>query len=101
MKISIKTANGKRISQEIEDSSNTINIKIHGQTSQIVLDLGHDHPCPDVAMRIFVSTIKDKTFVLELKLNFLGTELDNNQTVAYYNIKHDSNLVIMQSCCIC
>ncbi|KAF8095761.1 hypothetical protein N665_0323s0027 [Sinapis alba] len=126
MQISIKTVKGKNINLEVEDSSNTIDLKIYGPTRQLVLGLNPDaDPSPDTVMRIFVSTIKDKTFILQVKgsdtiqkvktmihdqgglpvdqlnLNFLGTTLENSRTVAYYNIKPDSNLVIVQRGCIC
>ncbi|CAA7018500.1 unnamed protein product [Microthlaspi erraticum] len=124
MQISFKTVKGKSINLEVEDSSETIDLKIHGPICQLDLDLGSDLG-PDAAMRIFVSTIKEKTFILEVKgsdtikkvktmihdqggppwnklsLNYLGTKLSNTRTVADYNIKPDSNLVIMQSGCIC
>ncbi|CAF2161082.1 BnaA07g37050D [Brassica napus] len=120
--ISIKTLKGKSINLEVEDSSNTIDVKIHGEPmSELVLRLRPS----DAVMRIFVSTIKEKTFILQVKgsdtikkvktmiheqgglpvdqlnLNFLGTTLENSRTVAYYNIKPDSNLVIVQRGCIC
>ncbi|KAG2320842.1 hypothetical protein Bca52824_014055 [Brassica carinata] len=126
MQISIKTVEGKNINLEVEDSSNTIDLKVHGPTRQLVLGLNPDaYPSPDAVMRIFVSTIKEKTFILQVKgsdtikkvktmihdqgglpvnqlnLNFLGTKLENSRTVAYYNIKPDSNLVIVQRGCIC
>ncbi|CAL9218893.1 unnamed protein product [Arabidopsis halleri] len=121
MQISIKTLKGKNINLEVADSSDTIDLKINGEpTRQLVLRLG-----PAAVMRIFVSTIKEKTFILEVKgsdtikklkamihdqggppvdqqdLNHLGTKLKNNRTIADYNIKPDANLVIMQSGCIC
>ncbi|KAG7600529.1 Ubiquitin domain [Arabidopsis suecica] len=121
VQISIKTLKGKNINLEVADSSDTIDLKINGEpTRQLVLRLG-----PAAVMRIFVSTIKEKTFILEVKgsdtikklkamihdqggppvdqqdLNHLGTKLKNNRTVADYNIKPDANLVIMQSGCIC
>jgi len=121
MQISIKTVKGKSINLEVADSSDTIDLKINGEpTRQLVLRLG-----PAVLMRIFVSTIKEKTFILEVKgsdtikklksmihdqggppvdqqdLNHLGTKLKNNATISDYNIKPDANLVIMQNGCIC
>ncbi|CAH8358488.1 unnamed protein product [Eruca vesicaria subsp. sativa] len=99
---------------------------MYGPISQLVLGLNPDaYPSPDALMQIFVSTIKEKTFILQVKgsdtikkvktmihdqgglpvdklnLNFLGTTLENRHTVAYYNIKPDSNLVIVQRGCIC
>ncbi|CAF1975257.1 BnaC07g12170D [Brassica napus] len=124
--ISIKTVEGKSINLEVEDSSKPIDLKIYGPTRQLVLGLNPDaYPTQDAVMRIFVSTIKEKTFILQVKgsdtikkvktmihdqgglpvdqlnLNFLGTTLENSRTVAYYNIKPDSNLVIVQRGCIC
>ncbi|XP_022562115.2 polyubiquitin-D-like [Brassica napus] len=126
MQISIKTVEGKSINLEVEDSSKPIDLKIYGPTRQLVLGLNPDaYPTQDAVMRIFVSTIKEKTFILQVKgsdtikkvktmihdqgglpvdqlnLNFLGTTLENSRTVAYYNIKPDSNLVIVQRGCIC
>ncbi|WZZ04129.1 hypothetical protein YC2023_090050 [Brassica napus] len=124
--ISIKTVEGKSINLEVEDSSKPIDLKIYGPIRQLVLGLNPDaYPTQDAVMRIFVSTIKEKTFILQVKgsdtikkvktmihdqgglpvdqlnLNFLGTTLENSRTVAYYNIKPDSNLVIVQRGCIC
>ncbi|CAN7050122.1 unnamed protein product, partial [Brassica rapa subsp. trilocularis] len=124
--ISIKTVEGKSINLEVEDSSKPIDLKIYGPIRQLVLGLNPDaYPTQDAVMRIFVSTIKEKTFILQVKgsdtikkvktmihdqgglpvdqlnLNFLGTTLENRRTVAYYNIKPDSNLVIVQRGCIC
>ncbi|XP_033131049.1 polyubiquitin-D-like [Brassica rapa] len=126
MQISIKTVEGKSINLEVEDSSKPIDLKIYGPIRQLVLGLNPDaYPTQDAVMRIFVSTIKEKTFILQVKgsdtikkvktmihdqgglpvdqlnLNFLGTTLENSRTVAYYNIKPDSNLVIVQRGCIC
>ncbi|KAL1218905.1 Polyubiquitin [Cardamine amara subsp. amara] len=128
MKISLTTVKGKNINLEVEDGSEIIDLKIHGPTRQLVLGLGPGlgpDLGPGEVMRIFVSTIKEKTFILEVKgsdtikkvkamiheqggppvseqtLNFLGTKLINSRTIAYYKIKPDSNLVIVQSGCIC
>ncbi|XP_013597346.1 PREDICTED: polyubiquitin-A-like [Brassica oleracea var. oleracea] len=124
--ISITTVEGKNINLEVEDSSKPIDLKINGPIRQLVLGLNPDaYPTQDAFMRIFVSTIKEKTFILQVKgsdtikkvktmihdqgglpvdqlnLNFLGSTLENRRTVAYYNIKPDSNLVIVQRGCIC
>ncbi|XP_019099525.1 PREDICTED: polyubiquitin-like [Camelina sativa] len=120
MQISLTTVKGKNINLEVEDSSDIIDLKIHGPTRQLVLGLGPD-PGPGAVMRIFVSTIKEKTFILEVKgsdtiknvktmihdqggppvdqlnLNFHGTKLENSRTIADYNIRPHANLVIMQS----
>uniref|UniRef100_A0A0D3D6Q5 Ubiquitin-like domain-containing protein n=1 Tax=Brassica oleracea var. oleracea TaxID=109376 RepID=A0A0D3D6Q5_BRAOL len=126
MQISITTVEGKNINLEVEDSSKPIDLKINGPIRQLVLGLNPDaYPTQDAFMRIFVSTIKEKTFILQVKgsdtikkvktmihdqgglpvdqlnLNFLGSTLENRRTVAYYNIKPDSNLVIVQRGCIC
>lgn len=124
MQISLTTVKGRNVNLEVEDSSEVIDLKIHGPTRQLVLGLGPDRGMGAV-MRIFVSTIKEKTFILEVKgsntiknvkamihdqggppvdqlnLNFHGTKLENSRTIADYNIKPDANLVIMQSGCIC
>ncbi|KAL0760033.1 hypothetical protein Bca101_076183 [Brassica carinata] len=121
MHISIKNVKGENINLEVEDSSTTIDLKIYGLTRQLVLGLNGDSDAyqgPDALMRIFVSAIKEKKFILQMKgsdtikkiktmihdqgglpvdqlnLNFLGTKLENSHTVAHYNIKPDSNLVI-------
>ncbi|ESQ30018.1 hypothetical protein EUTSA_v10012102mg [Eutrema salsugineum] len=78
MQISIKTVEGKSINLEVEDTSKTIDLKIHGPTRQLVLDLGPDPGGPPVD---------------QMKLNYLGTKLNDFRTVADYNIKPDSNLV--------
>ncbi|AAD25769.1 Belongs to the PF/00240 Ubiquitin family [Arabidopsis thaliana] len=66
MKILIKTEKGKTINLELEDSSETIDIKIHAEpTRQLVLGLGQG-PQGEM-MSIFVSTLKGKTFNLEVK----------------------------------
>ena len=126
MQISIKTVEGKNINLEVEDSSKPVDLKIYEPTRQLVLGLNPDaYPTQDAVMRIFVSTIKEKTFILQVKgsdtikkvktmihdqgglpvdqlnLNFLGTKLEDSRTVAYYNVKPDSNLVIVQRGCIC
>ena len=109
MQISIKTSQRENINLEVEDSSKTIDLKIYGPTRQLVLGLNGDtdaYQGSDALMRIFVSTIKDKTFILQVKgsdtikkiktmihdqgglpvdqlnLNFLGTKLENSRTVA-------------------
>ncbi|XP_019091182.1 PREDICTED: polyubiquitin-B-like [Camelina sativa] len=103
MQISLTTVKGKNINLEVEDSSDIIDLKSHGPTRQLVLGLGPD-PGPGAVMRIFVSTIKEKTFILEVKgsdtiknvktmihdqggppvdqlnLNFHGTKLENRPT---------------------
>ncbi|EOA39322.1 hypothetical protein CARUB_v10012361mg [Capsella rubella] len=102
MQITLTTVKGKDINLEVEDSSDTIDLKIHGPTRHLVLGLGAD-PGPGPVMRIFVSTIKEKTFILEVK----GSDTIRNlkamihDQAADYNIKPGANLVVMQSGCIC
>ncbi|KAL0656487.1 hypothetical protein Bca4012_077071 [Brassica carinata] len=107
MHISIKNVKGENINLEVEDSSTTIDLKIYGLTRQLVLGLNGDSDAyqgPDALMRIFVSAIKEKKFILQMKgsdtikkiktmihdqgglpvdqlnLNFLGTKLENSHT---------------------
>lgn len=127
MHIWINTVKGKSIKLEVEDTSETIDIKIHGDTTRklvLVLD-PESGPGKDEVMRIFVSTLKGKTFNLEVngsdtirkvkymihdqggplvdkrRLIFKGKLLEDTHTVADYNIKTDSNLVIMSEHCVC
>ncbi|KAG2304622.1 hypothetical protein Bca52824_033273 [Brassica carinata] len=127
MKISIKTLKGKSINLEVEDSSEPINIKIHGEaTRDVVLGLEPGQGQGQGALlRIFVSTLGGKTFILEVeasktienimaqihekggppvkeqKLIFQGKELDKSRTLADYNMKTDSNICMMSRLCGC
>ncbi|CAH2079956.1 unnamed protein product [Thlaspi arvense] len=121
MEISITTANGKNINLEVDDSSDTIDLKIHGATRRLVLRLGPE-PDPDwdpkAWMRIYVSTFKRGTFNFMVEgtetienvmdkvqceggpsglhqLIFQGEELENGRTLADYKIKKDSTLVML------
>ncbi|ESQ47025.1 hypothetical protein EUTSA_v10028077mg, partial [Eutrema salsugineum] len=65
MEISITTVNGKNINLEVDDSSNTIDLKIHGPTRQLVLRLGTEQDLdsdPKASMQIYVSTFELGTF---------------------------------------
>ncbi|ESQ30019.1 hypothetical protein EUTSA_v10012342mg [Eutrema salsugineum] len=59
MHISIETVKGKNINLEVKDSSQTIDLKIHGPTRQLILRPG---PGRDAAMMNFLSTFEGETF---------------------------------------
>ncbi|ESQ47029.1 hypothetical protein EUTSA_v10028082mg [Eutrema salsugineum] len=128
MEISITKVNGKSINLEVDDSSDTIHLKIHGPTRKLVLRLG---PEPDMdldsepVMRISVSTLGGKTLNLEVKetdttkivknkirglggpsvnqqvLIFEGITLLSGRTLASYGIKTGSELLMMSQQCGC
>ncbi|CAF1974970.1 unnamed protein product [Brassica napus] len=84
MQISIKTVEGKNIKLEVEDSSKPVDLKIYGPTRQLVLGLNPDaYPTQDAVMRIFVSTIKEKTFILQVKGSDTQKSQDHDPWVAY------------------
>ncbi|CAE6204553.1 unnamed protein product [Arabidopsis arenosa] len=121
MHISIKTVEGKTINLEVDDSSDTIDLRIHGPTRELVLRLSPD-PAPKAVMRIFVqSTLRGQLFILEVeetetienvmakiheqggppvdrhRLIFQGKQLDKGRTMADYRIKTESILYVMSS----
>ncbi|AAD25767.1 Belongs to the PF/00240 Ubiquitin family [Arabidopsis thaliana] len=125
MHISIKTLEGKRIKLEVEDSSNTIDLKIHGEpTRELVVDLS---PTPDTGaiMMIFIKTLTGRTNTYEVKgsdtirelkakheekegipveqqrLIFQGRVLEDSKAISDYNIKHESTLHITLHQCGC
>lgn len=124
MHISIETVEGKSINLELEDSSETIDLKIHGPTRQLVIRLGSD-PGPDAGMMISVSTLTGKTYNLQVegtetveqvmamihgqggppvkdqRLIFRGKQLENRHTIAEYGIKNESSLIMMSRLCGC
>ncbi|CAL9218895.1 unnamed protein product [Arabidopsis halleri] len=122
---SYQDVKGKTINLEVEDSSETIDIKILGEpTRQLVLGLDPGSGQGEVMM-IYVSTLKGKTFNLEVKgsetikqvknmihdqggppvnkqrLMFQGRMLADGQTIADCNIKTDANIVMMWEQCGC
>ncbi|KAF8088640.1 hypothetical protein N665_0532s0004 [Sinapis alba] len=129
MEISIKTVNGKIINLEVDDTSDTIDLKIHGPTRQLVLRLGPDQDSDsdqEAVLQLFVSTLNGKTFNLEVKetetiadvkanihvqggppvdqqrLMYEGKHLsDNWRTLAQYTVKTGSTLVMMSRLCGC
>ncbi|EOA18062.1 hypothetical protein CARUB_v10006508mg [Capsella rubella] len=114
MQISIKTVEGKSINLDVDDSSDTIDLKIHGLTREMIIRLDSDQ-----VLRIFVLTLAGKVSNLEVeknetienvmtkihekggppvdkqKLIFKGIQLEKGRTMAYYKIKTDSTLVIV------
>ncbi|KAL1218906.1 Polyubiquitin [Cardamine amara subsp. amara] len=123
MHISIKTSKGKSINLEVEDSSNTIDIKIRGEPArELVLDLGR---LGGAVMKIFVETLTGKTHTLEVertdtirkvkakyeekdgtpvsqqRMIFQGMQLEDSRTIAYYQIQNESILIMMMSLCGC
>ncbi|CAH8277590.1 unnamed protein product [Arabidopsis lyrata] len=124
MHISIKTVEGKTINLEVDDSSDTIDLRIHGPTRELVLRLSPD-PGPKAVIRIFVQTLGGKAFILEVeetetienvmakihekggppvdqqKLIFKGKELVKGRTMADYRIKTESTLCVMSRLCGC
>ncbi|ESQ47028.1 hypothetical protein EUTSA_v10028252mg [Eutrema salsugineum] len=130
MEISITKVNGKSINLELDDSSDTINLKIHGLTCKLVLRLGpkldsDSDSEPGPTMRIFVSTLGGKTFDLNVEetdnteivknkirgldgppvdqqiLIFKGIKLLSRRTLASYGIKSGSDLLMMSQLCGC
>lgn len=127
VEISIKTVNGKTINLEVDNTSETIDLKIHGPTRQVVLRLGPDQDSDEEAViRMIVSTLGGKTFNIKVKetetignvktkihgqggppvdkqrLIYEGRQLvDNWRTVAHYKVKSGSTLVMMSSLCGC
>ncbi|XP_006304977.2 ubiquitin-NEDD8-like protein RUB1 [Capsella rubella] len=127
MEILVKTVKGKTINLEVDDSSETIDIKIYGEPiSQVVMHLAPGSaPVQCAAIKIFVSTLKGKTFNLEVKgsetikqvknmihdqggppvgkqtLLLQGVRLADSRTIAHYNIKTGANLVVMSELCGC
>jgi len=125
MHISIKTLEGKRIKLEVEDSSNTIDLKIHGEpTRELVVDLSPT-PDPGAVMMIYVRTLTGRTLTYEVKgsntirelkakikekedipveeqrLIFQGRILEDSKAISDYNIKHESTLHITLRQCGC
>ncbi|CAE6204587.1 unnamed protein product [Arabidopsis arenosa] len=124
MHISIKTVEGKTINLEVDDSSDTIDLRIHGPTRELVLRLSPD-PGPKAVMRIFVQTLGGKLFILEVeetetienvmakihekggppvdqqRLIFQGKQLLKGRTMADYRIKTESTLCVMSRLCGC
>lgn len=66
MEISIKTLKGKNINLEVEDSSNTIDVKIHGEPMrELVVRLGPSGRGAAI-MRIFTGTLTGNTRTVEV-----------------------------------
>ncbi|ESQ30017.1 hypothetical protein EUTSA_v10012126mg [Eutrema salsugineum] len=126
MKIYIKTLKGKSVNVEVEDSSNAIDLKIHGEPiRELVLRLVPGPGWDAAAMTIYVKTLSGRTITLEAKgsdtigevkakyeeidgtpvqqqrLIFRGRELQNGRTVAEYDITHESTLHIASRLCGC
>ncbi|XP_019090844.1 PREDICTED: ubiquitin-like [Camelina sativa] len=127
MQISIKTLKGKSINLEVDDSSNSIDLKIHGEPMRgLVLRLGPvPDPSPSEAFRIFVSTLggttstfmvkrsvtigkikakieeKDGILVKDQILIFEGKRLDDSLTIADCDIEDESTLLSMVAQCGC
>ena len=105
---------GKNINLKVEDSSNTIDVKIHGEPMrELVVRLGPSGRGA-AAMRIFVVTLTDRSRTLEVSgsdtirevktkfgqidsipvdqqmLIFQGRELEDSRTVSECHIKHES-----------
>ncbi|KAG2265560.1 hypothetical protein Bca4012_077077 [Brassica carinata] len=125
MQISIKTLKGKSINLEVEDSSNTIDVKIHGEPmSELVLRL-RPSGRGEAAMRIFVATLSGKSHTLQVKgsdtigevktkffeidgtpvdqlrIIFAGVALQNSRTVAECGIRHESTIHLTYDLCGC
>ncbi|KFK33161.1 hypothetical protein AALP_AA6G338400 [Arabis alpina] len=74
MEISIKTVKGKTINLEVDDNSETIDLKIHGPTRQLVIRLGPE-PGSDSdqdsdeegVIRMIISTLNGKTYNVKVK----------------------------------
>ncbi|XP_033132034.1 ubiquitin-like [Brassica rapa] len=125
MEISIKTLKGKNINLEVEDSSNTIDVKIHGEPMrELVVRLGPSGWGAAV-MRIFVVTLTGNTRTVEVtgsdtigevktkwqemegipvdqqRLVFQGRQLEDSRTVAECHIKHGSTMHMIYRLCCC
>ncbi|CAA7018499.1 unnamed protein product [Microthlaspi erraticum] len=126
MHISIKTLKGKSINLEVEETSNTIDLKIHGQPiRELALRLGPGPGQDREVMKIFVKTLTGKTHVLEVeesdtigdvkakyaemggtpvdqqRIIFQGRQLEDSRTIADYYIKHESTLLMVTHLCGC
>ena len=125
MQISIKTLKGKSINLEVEDSSNTIDVKIHGEPmSELVLRLRPSGQ-GEAAMRIFVVTLNGRNHTLQVKgtdtigevktkyfeidgtpvdqqnMILAGLALENSWTVAECGIRHESTIHLTRRLCGC
>lgn len=125
MEISIKTLKGKSINLEVEDSSNTIDVKIHGEPMrELILRLGPPSRGA-AAMSIFAKTLTGKTNTLEVngsdtieevktkweeiegipvsqqRILFQGKQLEDSWTVDECHIKHESTIHVMFRLCGC
>ena len=125
MQISIKTLKGKSINLEVEDSSNTIDVKIHGEPmSELVLRL-RPSGRGEAAMRIFVVTLNGRNHTLQVKgtdtigevktkyfeidgtpvdqqnMILAGLALENSWTVAECGIRHESTIHLTRRLCGC
>lgn len=126
MEISIKTLKGKSINLEVEDSSNTIDVKIHGEPMrELILRLGLPNLGASAAIRIFAKTLTGKTNTLEVNgsdtirevktkwaeiegipvsqqsILFQGQQLEDSRTLAECHIKHESTIHVVHKLCGC